>query len=167
MKPPRPPLLVLLSSALASGCAVGGSYPSLAPRAVEREDAGTEPVTSSPPVAATDAGLASELARLLAQARQGQTVFEAELVEAGRSVSRAGASQSESWIEAQQAVSALEAARASTVSALAELDALILARGESSVSPTDLGAIAAAAEEVRGLAERQQTEIGRLSASLE
>ena len=171
--------LPLLLPILLSACATEGETPSLAPRPMEYElsgrpiplclTAGVEappapPLQASP---AEDAQLAAQVEALVAAARAGQSEFAAILPRAQASSARAGAAGSESWIAAQQDISRLEAARARTADAAAELDALILARsGAQAANPNDLQRLTAAAEEVRALAEAQEAEIDRLNGAL-
>ena len=149
------------------GCAAGGSYPSLLPRPAETTGT-TAPSPPTPPVAASDQALGARLAQLIAQSRQGQQQFEQALAGAGAKVAKAGAAGSESWIEAQQAVSRLEGARTPTVNALAELDAMARGRAEAGIATAeaDLAAIGSAEGQVRALAEAQEREIIRLGSAL-
>lgn len=112
-----------------SGCAgAPGNYPSLAKRAVEGAPMASP---SAPPVSApADSALATELAKLTAQAEAGRNAFDERYVGAeklARAASGAAIS-SEAWVSAQQAVSALESARNDSVSALASLDMLYVQR---------------------------------------
>jgi hypothetical protein len=153
-------------AALLAGCAPQGSFPSLLPRPVEQEQSPAEPVTVEPDSPA-DPALAARLEALLARARQGQQAFEAELVSARAAVSRSGTAHSESWIEAQQALSRLEAARAPTMSALTELDTLAVEQGRTDgARRADRVAIAAALDQLNELANAQRDEISRLSGLL-
>ena len=154
-------LLLLLALA---GCAAKGSFPSLAPRAAEKLSM-DEPVREAP-VAAPDNRLPARAAEWLAQARQGQAAFEAALPAARARAAAAGAATSESWIEAQMALSRLEAARAPTVTALAQLDALIAAQAGLPTNPDDLAAMQDVMETVAELARAQQEAIDRLRTSL-
>lgn len=173
--PIRPSLLLALALLpCLGGCAAAGSYPSLAPRPGELGAAtkAPSPAPSSDrtpaPIAPGDSALTAQLAGLVEQARQGQTAFESALAAAATYVGRAGAAGSESWIDAQKALSQLESARAPTATALSELDALARTRITSggSAGDADFAAIAAATETVRAMAEKQDAEIGRLSATL-
>ena len=178
---PRLPLTLASAAALLSACAAQGPFPSLSPRPAEYElagrpvppcigssaaaglpQAGSVPAQPAPP----DARLGAELTRLLDQARRGQAEFGEILLGARTRVARAGASGSDAWVTAQQDVSRLEAARAPTVDALAALEALVLARPNLGANEADRQSAIAAADEVRRLAEGQQAEIDRLSASL-
>lgn len=171
-------LLPLAASVLLCACAGQGPFPSLAPRAVERELSGQAAppcVGSAAPAAAhapaaplpSDVQLASRVTALVADARSGQSAFEAVLPRANASAARAGAAGSDSWIAAQQDISRLEAARVRTQDALAELESLSIARsGDQATNEADRASVLAAAEEVRVLAAGQQAEIERLSAPL-
>jgi hypothetical protein len=163
----KSPLFAALALALPlAACASEGPFPSLAPRAVEKEEA---PVQAAPPApVAADPRLAALLAELRARAREGHNQFQGALPGVERAAASAGAAGSEAWVEAQLAVSRLEAARAPVVSALAELDALLLARSNQA-APTndaDLAALQAAVAEVQAMADRQDSDIDRLAASL-
>ncbi|WP_332811100.1 hypothetical protein [Sphingomonas sp.] len=170
--PKRPMLALLLSPALLGGCAPSGSFPSLAPRAAERAAATPaqgDQAAAEPAPPAADAALTARLSRLVADARQGQQAFGAALVSAEGAIARAGAPRSESWIEAQLALSRLEAARSPSVTAQGDLDALVRERNGSGAPPTeaDAAAITAAAEQIRALVAAQNEELARLSARLE
>jgi hypothetical protein len=72
----------------------------------------------------------------------------------------AGARQSESWIAAQEALSAAVAARAPTAAALSAIDALGASalQTQGGLAPNDLAAVQRASEEV-GALHRRQAEI--------
>src|SRR5205085_1897727 len=101
-----------------SGCASpGGPPPSLAPRAAEAIDPRApvvRPINDRP----VDAALARRLAELVSQARSGDSAFRGQAETAQRLAAAAGPPQSESWIAAQQALSAAIDARAPTTTAL-------------------------------------------------
>jgi len=161
---PRPKSLLILLVALAPACAPSGSFPSLAPRPVERLS-DEEPVRVQPFVAA-DPALAGQVAGLLAQARKGNAVFQAALPAARASVARAGAAGSDSWVEAQQAVSRLEAARAETAAAVTRLDTLSIERAARPTNPVDFQAVLGALEIAQSLADGQKAEIDSLRGRL-
>ena len=101
-------------------------------------------------------------------AQQGDGAFAAASAEARRLAAAAGAAQSESWVVAQQAVSAAVAARAPTTRALGDIDAIAasaLAR-QGSIAPADLRAIEEAAAEVGAIDRRQAQTIDALQARL-
>ena len=160
---PVPAILALLG---ASACAPEGPYPSLAPRPIEKAMADSEeqPVAAVPP---DDSGLPARIEPLAAQARRGESEYQAALPEAREAISKAGPSGSDSWILAQQALSRLEAARATIVGAVTELDALALAEsGARPLSPADKERLDAATRDAQAMAERQQAEIAKLQAKI-
>lgn len=141
--------------------------PSLAPRAAEAIDPRLPVVTTVAPRPA-DAALAGRVADLLAQARRGDAAFRGAVLQAERLAASAGAPQSESWVVAQQALSAAVAAREPTTRALGDIDALaataIAARG--GLAPADLAAIEAAAAEAASIDRRQAEAIDAVSRRL-
>jgi hypothetical protein len=158
-----------LSAMLAlGGCtAATGPGPSLAPRSAESIDPRV-PVVSTAVARPVDPALIARLGELVGAAQRGDGAFSAAAAEAQRLVASAGAAQSESWIVAQQAVSAAVAARAPTTRALGDIDALAasaLAR-QNGIAPADLSAIEAAAAEVGAIDRRQAHVIDALQSRL-
>ena len=150
-------LPLILIAASVCGCSVkGGAPPSLLPRPAEAIDPRVpivRPMNERP----VDAALASRLAALVAQARDGDAAFQPALARAGELANAAGASHSESWIAAQQALSAAMAARSPTAAALGDIDALGANRlqVQRGLAPADLAAIERAGAEVGAIAQRQ------------
>ena len=181
---PIRPLLALSLLLVLGACAAAGPYPSLAPRALERNLTGGSapagcPVDTDPAAAfggsaaettaapVSDPQLRSRVAELVQAARAGQSEFAGLLPGAERSVAAAGAAGSEPWIAAQQEVSRLEAARARTSDALAELDSLsIRPAAGPAVNEADYAAVLVALEEVRGIARAQDEALDRVSGQL-
>jgi hypothetical protein len=166
----RPPLLIFaLPAALAASlgaCAEGGAYPSLAPRPMEAELAAADEAPRPPPLP-DDPELQGRMMPLIAEARRGQAEFEVALPAARAAVARAGGAGSDGWVEAQQAVSRTEAARATTTGALADLDALTLAEARRrAVSESDLARMRAALAEIERIADRQHEAIAAMEESL-
>ena len=160
---PSPRLLAAPAFALLVSCAAQGSFPSLAPRPIERALAEETLRTPSETIAAdADAKLVEQVAGFVAEARGGQSAFAAALPGARASAAASGDAGSENWIEAQQAISRLESARAPTVAALAELDRLAVVR----VGTADMAPIIAALDQVRAIADDQERQIGLLRESL-
>ena len=164
----RRPALPVLLAALAAGCsAPNGTIPSLAPRAAEQIDprVPVERPTNDRPV---DAGLAARLIVLVAQARSGEAGFEAAIAAARRSAEAAGPRESESWIVAQEALSAAVKAREPAAMAISEIDSigaeLLVAQG--GLAPADLAAIESAAEAAGGINRRQAEAIAAIQARL-
>jgi hypothetical protein len=147
----------LLAILAISGCSTPqGAVPSLAPRAAEAIDPRV-PVGGQAEQRPVDATLAARLAELIGLARQGDGAFAAAAGEAQRLAAAAGAPQSESWVVAQQAVSAAVAARGPTARALGDIDALAAAAlvRRGGIAPADVAAIEAAAAEVGAIDRRQ------------
>jgi hypothetical protein len=163
-----PALLALLAAALVAGCATEGEFPSLAPREAERvyaEEARSPPPKA--PVLPDDPAIAERAAALVAAGRGGNEAYESAMAAARRLVSAAGAPGTESWIAAQQAVSRVEAARAETVNALADLDRLAIAEaGSPPLSDADFARLTSATAELQQLADRQHEALARLRESL-
>ena len=176
----KPNILSLLATLpILGACAAQGPFPSLAPRAIERIDstapappclaatqAPAQPQLPEPAPVANDPQIAARIGELLGGARQGGREFAVALARAKASVARAGAAGSEPWIAAQSDISVLEAARARTSDAAAELDRLLLARSEQPTSESDQEALRAASAEVAQLEQAQQAELVRLRGSL-
>ena len=158
-------LCAALAPLLLSACAQKGDFPSLAPRAVESEDAGASRPETQTPVP-SDADLLARIAALRADAAAGQQAFAADAARAAPLVAHSGASGSESWVAAQQMVSQMEAARSRTATALAELDALAISRANQPTNAEDYAALLAALEDVRAIADGQKAEIDWLEAAL-
>ena len=152
----------------AAGCAAPpGPTPSLAPRAAEALDprAPIATATSPQPV---DPVLAVRLAELVGAARRGEAAFAAAAAEAARLTAAAGAPQSESWVVAQQALSAAVAAREPAARALGDIDGLAPAQvtKNGGIGPADLAAIDAAAADVGAIERRQAQTVEALQARL-
>ncbi|MDT9597900.1 hypothetical protein [Sphingosinicella rhizophila] len=166
MRPPSFAALMLLVPL--AGCAARGPFPSLAPRAVEKELAALDEAEQAAIVVPDDPAVAARVDTLLAEAREGQRNFEAASNAAGRTIRSAGPAGSDSWVEAQQSLSRLESARARTVKALGDLDAFALQRVQAAapVSATDLGRIQAAIAAVQEIVASQQERISAFRSSL-
>lgn len=160
--------LPLLLLPLLGACAASGvDAPSLSPRAAEAIDPRVpvpEPTLSTTPTP----GLAAQLDALVAQASAGDRDFRPLAEHAGQLAAGAGAKESESWIAAQQALSAAVAARAPVARAVADIDAL----GAESVQKlggigaANLAAMQAAAARVAEIDTREAALIAQLQARL-
>jgi hypothetical protein len=157
---------ILIPLLVAAGCAAPGPYPSLAPRPAEKayaDDAEERKPTPQP----DDPALAREIDRLLAEAKAGAAEFDSALPAAQATASRSGGAGSDSWIEAQQALSRLETARARTTAALADLDRLAVERAAAgTLGESDAQRLRAATAEIQGLADSQSDRLQRLGSSL-
>ena len=157
----------MLSLLLAACSTTQASEPSLAPRAAEAIDPRV-PISSAVIAGPADPALAASIAQLLAEVQAGDAAFQAAAEGTERLTAAAGPAQSESWIEAQQALSALVAARAPVTKAIADLDALAATRLAASggMLPGDLAAIQAATTEAAAIGEREAETIDQLQAQL-
>lgn len=159
-------ILVLITAL--TGCAqVGGPYPSLEPSAAEAIDPRVpvdRPINDRPVTPA----IAVRLGELIGEARRGDSAFIPLAGTAERLAAATGAASSESWIVAQEALSAAIAARAPTVRALGDIDALAAQRlaEQGGISPNDLAAIQAAASEVGAIERRQAAAIAAVQRRL-
>lgn len=156
-----------LSAALlaTAGCAPSDGFPSLAQRPAERNVSLEAPVHPDVDVP-SDPAVHSRVTELERQAQEGERSFEATLGSAAAAVGAAGPAGSDRWVEAQQALSRLEAARGPTTTALSELDALAISRAEVPTSGEDFAAIHAAIVRVEGIAAAQQERLDRLRVQL-
>jgi hypothetical protein len=159
----------IIAGALALGACSSsdGRYPSLAPRAAEAIDPRLpvlRPMNDRP----VDATLASQLAALVSQARDGDAAFAPAMANAEQLASAAGARQSESWITAQEALSAAIAARKPTAMALSDIDALGATAFQlhGGIAPSDLRAIQSASAEVSKIASGQTDRIDAIQRKL-
>ena len=159
------PTLVLI--ALGACAAPGGAPASLQPRAAEAIDPRV-PVAGAVNDRPVDARLAARLAELVTQAHAGNSAFESAAAQAERLAAAAAGPQSESWIVAQEALSGAIAARAPTVRALGDIDALGAEKlqAQGGLAPSDLAAIQRAGGEVGALDRRQAARIAAVQARL-
>lgn len=156
------PTLATAAALLLAGCATNGPFPSLAPREVERIYAAGDPLQTTPD-APSRAGLSGQVGSLVAAANDGDATFERALAAARPLAARAGASGSESWIAAQQAISRVEAARVATTRALGDLDQFAHTQAqEGPLSTADYERLTGALAQLQALADRQQDAVNRL-----
>jgi hypothetical protein len=145
---------------LLAGCVSQGPFPSLAPR--EGEQLAIEEPEREAPTVADEPALRARIAALRDQAREGMRTFDGAFEGAERSAARAGAEGSDSWVEAQLALSRLEAARGRTADAAAELDRLDLERADQATSAADQALLEEAIAEAARLTANQQDRIERI-----
>lgn len=162
--------LLALPLVLVACARTGGDFPSLAPRPIEQRSDAIETSPPTPP-APTDPALRADLDRLLKKARDGESAFAALLGPTERAVSgaRGALPSSEAWVTAQQLLSALDAARAETASALAELDSLYVDLADKATRNASMGGVEeaySARTEVEALNNRQIARLTELQAAL-
>ncbi len=137
-----------------SACASSVNAPSLLPRPAENSDIDTLAPAALPPTPA-DAAQRASIDKFLEQARQGDAAF----VKALPTAAVSAPPQSEAWIAAQNARSAVEVARAPTLDALSGLDAAI---GNAIEKGQDTAALTAARTEVQAIYDRQSAKLDAL-----
>jgi hypothetical protein len=152
---------------LLSACASSSAPHSLLPRPAEAIDPRVEvvrPMNDRP----VDPTLAAQLSELVRQARSGDAAFQPAAAEAERLTAAAGSPQSESWVAAEQALSAAIAAREPTARAMGDIDALGAARlaANGGLAPNDLAAIRQAGAEVGAIDARQAAAVTSMQARL-
>lgn len=150
---------------LLAGCVSRGPFPSLALREEERE-ASAAPTPSEPPAIASDAALVRRIGELAQQAFSGERSFREALPVVEASVAAGGAAGSESWVEAQEAISRLESARTETTRALADLHQLALERADQPTNTDDARMLSGLVSAVDDMAAGQQARIDGLRAAI-
>ncbi len=105
---------------------------------------------------------------LVSEARKGETVFDLAASSAERLATTAGAARSESWIAAQEALTAAVAARRPTADAIGDIDELSASalQNHGGLSPRDLRAINDAADEIATIDDKQAQRIARIQKRL-
>ena len=153
--------LPILAVSLLAGCAsTPVAAPSLAPRPAESIDPRVPVPELAIPTSPTG-GLVQQLERLVAQAQSGDAAFRPLVDRARELAASAGPKESESWVVAQQALSAAVAARAPIASAVGDIDALGAQRIQKlgGIGLADLNAIDAAAAKVAEIDSREAAAI--------
>lgn len=162
-------LMVATASAmilLLGGCISQGPFPSLAPRPGEGDFVLAEPNRPAT-IVADDPALRRQIETLRAAAEEGRRAFDGAYDNARADIARGGATGSDGWIEAQQGLSRLEAARAATADALTRLDALATERADLPTSRDDFALIEAAIAQVEDIDAAQQSRLTPLRARIE
>jgi hypothetical protein len=155
-------LLLILPVLLVSGCTAVDA-PSLSPRPAEKL-----PVDPPAPYAEAaepvDPALAGRLAPIVAQAEEGHRGFTAARQAAEKAAAAAGKSGSESWIVAQQALSALDATRGPVQQAESALDAIRV--DPAYAGPGNRAAIDAAGTRIQALVDEESSVMAGLATKL-
>jgi len=161
----RTALLSIL--ALTACSAPGGPYSSLQPRAAEAIDPRVpvvRPINDRP----VTAGLAARLAALVDQAQSGDAAFDDAASVAERLAGGAGPPRSESWIAAQEALTAAIAARRPTATAMGDIDEIgaTALQNQAGIAPNDFAAIKSAAAKVGAIDSRQADRVASIQKRL-
>ena len=140
--------------------------PSLARRPAEAIDPRV-PIPSDVVPGPVDPVLAARLVELITAGKAGAASFNSEVGRAEALAAAAGPAQSDSWVDAQEALSRLEGARAETVRAASDIDELAASRVQSgSLSLADQAAIEASSAELNAVIRRQTDIMNGISARL-
>ena len=158
----------VIATIAAAGCAApAGTPPSLATRSAEAIDPRL-PVAGAVNERPVSPALANRLAELIAEARSGEAAFRPLAVRAQQLADAAAASPGESWVVAQEALSAAIAARGPTARAIGDIDALggNALQTQGGLAPSDLAAIQRAAAEVAAIDSRQASAVSSIQRRL-
>lgn len=144
-----------------------GPYPSLQPRSAEAIDPRipvVRPINSRP----VDHALAGRLSALVDEANAGDATFNSAIVPAERLAAAAGAPQSESWIAAEESLTAAIGARRTTAKALGDIDEIgaIALATQGGIAPNDLAAIERAQAQVGALDRREAAQVDAIQKRL-
>jgi hypothetical protein len=151
----------------AASCSTVKDAPSLAPRPSENIDPRL-PVADTSASVPADAALAAQLAALVQAAGGATARFEVAIARAEQLAGVAGPRQSDSWVAAQQALSAAVAERYPVTRALADIDALATARvvGGGQLSQADQQAVREAGAGVEAINARQAARVAAVQRRL-
>jgi hypothetical protein len=123
MKQVSPLALLFAFAGFLPGCAASGSFPSLAPRAIEQAAANTPATIPMVVIAPSDPARIARVQTVVRQAEAGVSGFNTALSAARQAVGGGKTAGSEGWIAAQVAVSRLERMREPVGLALSTLTA--------------------------------------------
>ncbi len=150
-----------------AACSAATNAPSLAPRAAEAIDPRV-PVPETPVSTTPSASVVNQLTALVSQAIAGDAAFAPLAGRAEDLAAQAGEKESESWVVAQQALSAAIAAREPVAAAIGDIDALGAQRIQTlgGIGAADLKAIDAAAARLAEIDGREAATVARIQAQL-
>jgi hypothetical protein len=159
--------LSCLLAVLLAGCASVTNAPSLAPRAAEAIDPRL-PIVDRSAALPADAALARALRNIASPAFTQARSVDAAIAQADRLAASGGPAASESWISAQQSLSAAIAAQEPVTRAIGAFDAAVAERISSGARlvPQDLAAVRAIAEDLAAIDRRHRAAIARVQARL-
>lgn len=157
--------LPLLASALAACARDDTAYPSLAPRPIEQVSF-EEPPAPPPRPVLPDPALDVEVAAATARLDKAATDFTRSAAQATTAAARArgAAAGTESWIDAQTALAALDVSRAEVSEVLTDLDQAAIARAVT-LAPA-YPSLEAARARARDELDRERAAINRIEASI-
>ena len=158
------PLALILLLTACSG--VNQTAPSLARRPAEAIDPRL-PIADQSDDGVISAPLGAKVVAIIDRARASTGQFDAAIAVAERLAASAGPRQSESWIAAQQALSAAIAARAPVSTAVGDLDALIEDQVRKGIRRADLSNATGGAENLSALDRRQAAQVDTVQQRLD
>lgn len=163
----RPFAPAIACSLLLAGCASVADAPSLARRPAEAIDPRL-PIPDRSAALPADPALAAALRRIADPAFARAPAVDAAIGRADALAGSAGAPGSESWISAQQALSAAVAAQAPITRAIGDFDEAVADRIRSGARlvPQDLAAVRAISADLAALDRRQRDAIAAVQARL-
>ena len=159
--------LLISAAALAlSACGAQVQAPSLMPRAVEKQSIDMPVAEASEVQTPVSPALQAAIAKQVEAAQAGDTEFSARRTAAEEAVAKgAGKPQgSEEWVQAQEAVTALETARVAVHDAAAAIEALRDDPANGTSGNRD--AIDAASKQVGAIEDKQAAAVAALTAKL-
>jgi len=164
----RIPHTLLISAATLALVACGSQVPapSLMPRAVEKQPIDMPLSEATERETPVDAALQAQIATQLATAEAGDRKFAEQRAVADAAIARAAGAKpgEENWVQAQEAITALETARTAVRDAAAAIDALRL--DPANASTGNRAAIDAAATQVDGILRAEASTVAALTAKL-
>lgn len=149
-----------------AGCSAGVQAPSLMPRAVEKQPIDLPVGASVEPERPADSALQARIAKQIAAAEAGDKSFETQraIAETAAKAAAGAAPGSEAWVQAQEAVTALESPRLAVRDAATAIDAL--RDDPANASAGNRAAIDAAAARVGAIESRETAAVAALVAKL-
>jgi hypothetical protein len=160
------PLLISAATLVLVGCGARVPAPSLMPRAVEKQPIDMPLNEAAERETPADAALQAQIATQLAAAEAGDRKFAEQRAVADAAIARAAGAKpgEENWVQAQEAITALEIARTAVRDAAAAIDALRL--DPANASTGNRAAIDAAAARVDGIQRAEASAVAALTAKL-
>ena len=160
------PLLIFAALSGLSACSTQVHAPSLMPRAVEKQPIDMPVEQAAEPEGPATPALQAAVARQIDAAHAGDRAFADSRATAETAVAKAvGKGQgSEEWVQAQEAITALESARTTVRDAATAIDAL--RDDPANAAPGNRAAIDAAARQVSEIENAQSAAVAVLTGKL-
>ena len=158
-------LALPLIAALAACASAQSDYPSLAIRPAERASGTMQPVSAEPALTPLTPATLDKVSQFTADARANYQAFLTQVSGARSAITgaRGAAVGDDAWARAEAALADVRAARSKTMVPLADLDRLYVDAGTQGEATER---IAAARDEVEGMAASEDRTLAELSANL-